>query len=191
MIHPFQGLLCNVQGVFLPPGTCAQLPPIRQQTDWTPFNSRVGFELAMLLFKNAELSHSKIDNLMELWTASMIEVGGVAPFESHEGLLHQIDQIKLGHILWCSFEATYSGDEQLGPGSPLWMREKYEVWFRDPREITHNILGNSDFSNGIDYIPYRDFVGGKQRWSEFMSGNWAWEQAVRTFPCSLEMPAHI
>ena len=121
----------------------------------------------------------------------MIEVGGVAPFASHEDLLHQIDQIRLGHVPWRSFEATYSGDQQLGSDSPLWMRDKYEVWFHDPREIIHGILGNPNFSSGIDYIPYRDFMDGKRRWSEFMSGDWAWEQAVRAFPCSWEMPGHI
>ena len=121
----------------------------------------------------------------------MIEVGGVAPFESHEDLLHQIDQIRLSHIPWRSFEAAYSGDQQLGPDSPLWMRDKYEVWFRDPREIIHGILGNPDFSSGIDYIPYRDFVDGKRRWSEFMSGDWAWEQAVRAFPRLSEMLSRI
>ena len=121
----------------------------------------------------------------------MIEVGGVAPFGSHKDLLHQIDQIRLSHVPWRSFEATYSGDQQLGSDSPLWMRDKYEVWFHDPREIIHGILGNPNFSSGIDYIPYRDFMDGKRRWSEFMSGDWAWEQAVRAFPCSWEMPGHI
>ena len=191
MTYPFGGLPCNAHGVFLPAGTCAQLPPARQKTDWVPFNSQVGFELVTLLFRDAELSRSKIDQLMELWTASMIEVGGVAPFESHKDLLHQIDQIRLSHILWHSFEAAYSGDQQLDSDSPLWMREKYEVWFHDPREIIHSILGNPDFSSGINYIPYHDFIDGKQRWSKFMSGDWAWDQAVRAFPCLLEMLSRI
>lgn len=112
----------------------------------------------------------------------MIETGGVAPFAGSEDLLRQIDRIKLGHIPWQSFTAAYSGDQPPGPDCPVWMREKYEVWFRDPREIVHNILGNPEFSSGIDYIPYRDFVNGKRRWSEFMSGDWAWQQAVCTSP---------
>lgn len=73
----------------------------------------------------------------------------------------------------------YSGDRPSGPDTPLWMREKHEVWFRDPREIMHGILGNPEFSGSIDYIPYRDFINRKRRWSEFMSGDWAWHQAVR------------
>ena len=159
--------------------------PAKEQTDWTPFASRVGFKLTKLIFRDAELSHSHVDRLMDLWTASMIEVGGVAPFASGEDLLDQIDQIKLGHVPWHSFTAAYSGDEPPSPDSPLWMREEYEVWFRDPREIVHNIIGNPEFSNSVDYIPYRDFTNGKRRWSELMSGDWAWEQAVRVFPYSV------
>lgn len=177
-----KGLACNANGAFLPPGIPAQPPAAKERTDWTPFNSRVGFELATLLFKDAELSRSHVDRLMELWSASMIEVGGIVPFASGEDLLHQIDRIKLGHVPWRSFTARYSDDEPLRPDSPVWMREEYEVWFRDPREIVHGILGNSEFSDGIDYIPYRDFVNGKRRWCEFMSGDWAWQQAVCAFP---------
>lgn len=166
--------------MFVPPGTHAQPPPAKEQTDWTPFSSRVAFELATLIFKDAELSRSHIDRLIELWVALMVEVGGVAPFASGEDLLRQIDRIKLGHIPWQSFMATYSGDEPSGPESPLWMREKYEAWFRDLRAIVHGILGNPEFSGGMDYIPYCDFINRKRRWSEFMSGNWAWRQAVRS-----------
>ena len=108
----------------------------------------------------------------------MIEVGGVAPFANGEELLHQIDRIKLGHILWQSFTAAYTGDQPVGPDCPVWMREKYKVWFHNPREIVHNILGNPEFSNGIDYIPDHDFINGELRRCEFMSGNWAWRQVV-------------
>lgn len=173
-----QGLPCDIHGRFLPPGTHARPPPATERTDWTPFNSRVGFELASLLFKDAELSRPHIDRLMELWSASMIEVGGIAPLASSEDLLRQIDRIKLGHIPWKSFTAAYPSDQPVGPECPVWMREKYEVWYRDPREIVHGILGNPEFSGGIDYIPYRDFTNGQRRWSEFMSGDWAWQQAV-------------
>ena len=101
------------------------------------------------------------------------------PFASSNDLLGQIDQIKLGHVPWHSFTAAYSGKQPSGPDTPLWMKETYDVWFHDPREIVHGILGNPDFSGGMDYTPYHDFVDGKRRQSEFMSGDWAWRQAVR------------
>lgn len=49
----------------------------------------------------------------------MVEVGGVTLFASGKDLLGQIDQIKLGHILWQLFMAMYSSDEPSGPESPL------------------------------------------------------------------------
>ena len=50
-----------MNGVFIPPGTHVQPLPAKEQTDWTPFSSHVAFELATLVFKDAELSHSHID----------------------------------------------------------------------------------------------------------------------------------
>ena len=61
------------------------------------------------------------------------------------------------------------------------MTTKYQLWYRNPRAIIHNNLANPDLVNNIDYVPYREFVGGKQRYSDFMSGDWAWDQCVCIF----------
>ena len=34
---------------------------------------------------------------------------------------------------------------------------EYQLWYRDPRQVIHNILGNPEFASGIDYTPHRDF----------------------------------
>jgi hypothetical protein len=44
--------------------------------------------------------------------------------------------------------------------------------------VVHEMLSNPDFKKEFDYAPYREYRGGKQRWSDFMSGNWSWRQAV-------------
>ena len=62
------------------------------------------------------------------------------------------------------------------------MDEEYQLWYRDPRTVVHNILANPDFSATLDYIPYRDFQDGKRRYCDFMSGNWAWDQCVSIPP---------
>ena len=62
------------------------------------------------------------------------------------------------------------------------MTTEYHLWYRDPRAVIHNILAHSDLVDGIDYVPYREFVGGKRRYSDFMSGDWAWNQCARTSP---------
>jgi len=62
------------------------------------------------------------------------------------------------------------------------MDKEYQLWYRDPRKVVHNILANPDFSTTLDYIPYHDFQDGKRRYCDFMSGDWAWDQCVRIAP---------
>lgn len=60
------------------------------------------------------------------------------------------------------------------------MLEEYEVWYRDLRVVIRNQLANPDFKNEIDYAPVQEFgSNGERRWKNFMSGNWAWSNAVR------------
>lgn len=61
------------------------------------------------------------------------------------------------------------------------MTTSYQLWYRDPREVIHNILANPDLADGIDYVPYHDFKDGKRRYCDFMSGDWAWRQCVSKF----------
>ena len=65
---------------------------------------------------------------------------------------------------------------------PEWMTAEYELWYRDPRKVIHGIFSNPSLADGIDYVPYREFEDGTRRYGDFMSGNWAWEQCVRTSP---------
>lgn len=58
------------------------------------------------------------------------------------------------------------------------MTTKYQLWYRDPRKVIHNILANPDLADGIDYVPYRKFQDNKRQYCDFMSGNWAWRQCV-------------
>ena len=54
----------------------------------------------------------------------------------------------------------------------------YQLWYRNPRKVIHNIFRNHDLVDNIDYVPYREFEGGKHRYCDFMSTDWAWEQCV-------------
>ena len=50
------------------------------------------------------------------------------------------------------------------------------------RLLMHGQLANPDFDGEIDYSPLQIFgPTGKQEWSNVMTGNWAWEQAVSDF----------
>ena len=58
------------------------------------------------------------------------------------------------------------------------MTTEYQVWYRDPRKVIHNMFANPDLVDCFDYVPYRDFMGDKRRYCDFMSGDWAWKQCV-------------
>ncbi|KAG0695520.1 hypothetical protein DFH29DRAFT_984927 [Suillus ampliporus] len=83
----------------------------------------------------------------------------------------------LGNVPWKSFPLCCSGvkPEQ---NVPLWMDVNYDIWYRDLLQIVRNMLANPSFNGGIEYSPYYDYnVEDQQYWKNFMSGNWAWNQA--------------
>ncbi|KAI6132289.1 hypothetical protein EV401DRAFT_2053882 [Pisolithus croceorrhizus] len=61
------------------------------------------------------------------------------------------------------------------------MSDTYEVWYQDPREVIHGILASSEFTDSLDYVPYREYDASndQRRWQDFMLGDWAWEQVDR------------
>ena len=173
---------CNNDGTFLPPDAPpAQPPPPRSNEDWAPFSSRAGFELAELLYKE-ELSTSKIDQLLSLWSTSLAPYDAKPPISDHHDLHTQINSIDLNFIPWKSWTAQYQGRQPVNSAVPSWMDEDYQLWYRDPRKVIHNILKNPDFSTRVDYVPYHDFQGGKCRYCDFMSGNWCWNCCVCVNP---------
>jgi hypothetical protein len=41
------------------------------------------------------------------------------------------------------------------------------------------MLANPDFNNEMDFAPYQEFdIDDEQQFEDFMSGDWAWQQAV-------------
>jgi hypothetical protein len=62
------------------------------------------------------------------------------------------------------------------------MNALYDVWFRDPLLVMEGQLGSKDFASEIDIAPKRVFSKeGKHQFSDMMTLNWPWDQAV----CSL------
>ena len=175
------GTPCDSDGYDLELGALPEAQPRETQPSWSPFHSQTKFETADFLFKKAEMSQGNIDILMELWASTTED--GQAPFQDHREMLVTIDAIDCGDTPWQSFTASYSGTRP--PGAPPdWMLKEYTVFFRDPLAVVRGIVSNPDFDGQFDYAPYTEFEDGKQRWSDVMSGKWAWKQAVgfsRTF----------
>ncbi|CDO71501.1 hypothetical protein BN946_scf184909.g95 [Trametes cinnabarina] len=122
------------------------------------------------------MSGQKIDELMQLWAATLPE-GCDPPFANHEHLYATIDDIPQGDVPWQTFSVTYNGPLPTG-AMPSWMIREYEVWFRDPRQALLNQYSNPDFADDIDWVPKRIYVqGDKRQYRDFMSGDWAWNEA--------------
>ncbi|KAI6045356.1 hypothetical protein EDC04DRAFT_2865429 [Pisolithus marmoratus] len=139
--------------------------------------------------------------LLEIWATSLIKLGSNPLFANHMDLYHVIDSMSVGAVKWENFKITYkckcqdgqNADEQdelielagLGgqdgqdePDAP-WMFNVYDVWYRDPCQVIHNLLGCTNIKDEMDFIPYQEFDAmNKQRhWEDFMLGDWAWEEA--------------
>lgn len=102
-----------------------------------------------------------------------------AIFNNTEDLLDTIDEIELGDLPWTSFTMKYVGP--LDENSPSWKRKSYMVHTRNPLMVVENFLKNQDFATSIDYSPFEEYVDGKRIWSNLLSGNWAWKEAVSTY----------
>ncbi|KAF7967364.1 hypothetical protein HWV62_34649 [Athelia sp. TMB] len=175
-------LPCDSEGRYLPPGSAP--PPRRPQSsapndsDWTPFESRLQFDTADFIFTRNQMSARHIDTLLALWAASLAPYDDTPPFDSHKELYSIIDSCSLAHVPWESFTLKYKDTSPNPAESPSWMRQDFEVWFRDPRELIKNLLSNPDFDGEFDYAPYHEYdEDNNHRFQNFMSGDWAWHQA--------------
>jgi hypothetical protein len=168
---------CDANGKYVDPSTP---PPPHSQADrpndWTPYGSRVEFELADFLISRNQMSAGNIDILFDIWA---LKHGAKPPFASHQDLYDTIDATPLGDVPWESLSYHYNGPRPLS-AVPSWMDTEFDVWFRNPRTLVQNMLSNPDFDNEFDYTPFQEHdMDGSHRFENFMSGNWAWKQAVR------------
>jgi hypothetical protein len=129
------------------------------------------------------MSATQINQLLDLWATSLLRHGDQPPFADYRDLYKTIDSTPLGDVPWENFSIQYTG-ERPEDDVPPWMDERYEVWYRNPREVVRNMLANPEYVNEIDYRPFREFSadGDERQYCDFMSGDWAWQQAVCTRP---------
>ena len=158
-------------------------PETRHPNDWSPFTNGAAFELANFFFKEDQTSAAKIDHLLQIMNALLAVHGDQLPFTNHKDVYRMIDTIPIGGVPWQSYTFTYEGPKP-AEDPPKWMDMEYEVWFRDPHELFLNMLKNPDFAKSFDYAPFQEFdEKGDRRYENFMSGDWAWMQAVYTLFC--------
>ncbi|KAG1724132.1 hypothetical protein EDB19DRAFT_1897950 [Suillus lakei] len=132
-------------------------------------NMAPGFETVEFLYKKVQMSAGDINKLMHLWGLD------------HWDLYSTIDETPIGDVAWQSFSMKYGVDADPASDLTPWMDTTYTTWFRDPHTIIRSTLGNPNFKNEMDYVPYCEWKGQGEsttrQWRNVMSGNWAWDQA--------------
>ncbi|KAJ7048411.1 hypothetical protein C8F01DRAFT_1223141 [Mycena amicta] len=175
--HPLlDGTPCDADGNDLPPGTDPPPWDEREEDDYGPFENRAAFKFGEFLYTQEQMSGGNITHLMQLLAA--VYPGHEPPFADDKDLYTTIDSIPLGDIPWQSFSVKYTGDLPNGD-VPVWMTEKYEVWFRSPLAIFEKQLANPDFKDELDWVAKRIYKDGNRQYTDLFSGNRAWKQSEK------------
>jgi hypothetical protein len=183
LIPTSKALPCDENGNYLPRHTPPPPPnePGHTPISWEPFASRLEYDVANYHFAENQSSAANIDKALDLWVASVMELGGEAPWSNSADLYKTIDVIQHGDAPWKTYKIRYQGP--LPPGTPpRWMTEVYQLCTRNSRQVLHHQLATSEFHDKINYVPYCQFNStGERVWSNLMSAEWSWSQAVREF----------
>ena len=128
------------------------------------------------------MSEGDTYTLLNLINALLASHGNTAPFRDHSDLHAKIDATTVGNAPWNNFTLHYNGPLPKGVSqgnSPTWMTEEHEIWFRNSVTLLENLLANPDFKDKFNYTSYQERgADGLHHFSNFMSGNWAWQQVV-------------
>jgi hypothetical protein len=148
---------------------------------------QVDFDLADLLYCHVQMSAADINELMQNWVSHP----GAAdpPFANHRDLYGTIDATAIGHVPWESFNVSWNGTRDPANDIP-WKNQEYTVYFRDPLTVLKLQVTNPDFKFEMDFAPKQVFSGenrDSREYMDFMSGNWAWEQAVSSILISFRL----
>lgn len=186
--HEITGMIigtpCDANGQDLPPDTEPAPPQPKEGGTWHPFKSRAHFELADFIFRRNEMAGEQVDDLMHI-LASMDEEGQ-PPFAGQDDVYKSIDRIAEKDE-WSSLTLWHADGDGVAEGEdtrtlPTWKQAKYDLWLRDAKKVVQAQISNPELKDHMDYAPRQVFGNKHQRvWSDFMSGNWAWDQCVSTF----------
>ncbi len=101
------------------------------------------------------------------------------PWKSAAEMYATIDSIPVGGVGWTTYQLSYSGPQPTGI-LPRWMQETYELNVRDVLSVFEGQLALKEFDGEFEYTPYEEYdKKGSRVYSNLMSGNWAFREAVR------------
>ena len=141
------------------------------------------FKVMDFLFHCNQMSTGNINLITGLWDTSLVAYNDSPPFKNAKAIYNTINSMPLGNIPWQSFTLNFNGTppENLGSNnkSPPWMTANYDIWFHDPHLLIQEMIANPEFKGQFDFTPYQEYsMDGQHRFQDFMSGDWAWKQAV-------------
>lgn len=176
-------LPCDENGYFIPKYTQPEptaAPDATPDNQWHPFQDRLAFDWAYYHFTELQSPERHINKGLDLWLAAKMKAGDDSPLpwsSAHE-MYDTIDTIQEGDSPFETIHFKYSGP--IRPNPPLWMTETYELCTRNSRTLLHHQLSTTDFCDAFHTRPYRQFNHKNDCvWSDLMSGDWSWNEAVR------------
>ncbi|KAF9526782.1 hypothetical protein CPB83DRAFT_870278 [Crepidotus variabilis] len=92
-------------------------------------------------------------------------------------LYNTIDAIQDGDNPWVTYILRYNGSRPTGI-APQWIDTNYELNLQDILCLVEDMLANPEFHGQFDTTPFREYEkDGQRAWSNFMSGNWSFDEA--------------
>ena len=147
---------------------------------WAPFQDCLEFDWAHYHFVQLQSSQSDILTGLDLWHATVIKHGSDTdvPWRNAHDLYKTINSIQAGVAPWKTYTFSYSGPKP--PTLPQWMEDIYELNTQDVLVVLEQQLATTEFDRQFEYTPYQEFnAQGDRVYSNFMSGHWAFCEAVR------------
>ena len=93
-------------------------------------------------------------------------------------MYYTIDSISVGGVGWTTYQLSYSGPQPTGT-LPRWMQVTYELSVRNVLSVFEEQLTLKEFDGHFEYTPYKEYdEKGFRIYSNLMSGNWAFHEAV-------------
>lgn len=184
-------LPCTSTGKFLPPWS--KPAPCADNSDGTenpyaPFDDQLAFDWAYYHFIELQSSKQKVNKGLDLWLAAVIKASQsnyfnvedcCPPWSTASELYSTIDCIQDVNVPFTTVQFKYTGELPENP--PAWMMNKYELCTHDAHVVLHHQLSTSDLASQFNYQPYWQFDhSGDCVWSNLFSGDWAWNEAVRS-----------
>ncbi|KAE9392970.1 hypothetical protein BT96DRAFT_784742, partial [Gymnopus androsaceus JB14] len=135
-----------------------------------PFADAEEWELAKWLIKN--VGHNATESFLKL---PIVKKRIDPNYKSKDDFLKAIDDLPSG-VSWQREVISLTGDIQNEEGVTL--TEELELWYRNPVECVHELMGNPVFRDVMKYAPEKLFNDAEQRSeriNEMWTGQWWWE----------------